>query len=94
MIKRSITGFDLTIIFDKPIPLGLDPKQITVLIIALLVMFLIEILQEKGIKIREGLAGQILVVRWAFYYALIFAVIIFGVYGIAYDEASFIYKGF
>ena len=49
---------------------------------------------EKGIKIRQTIAKQGIVFRWIVYYAAIFAVIIFGIYGSVYDSASFIYQQF
>jgi alginate O-acetyltransferase complex protein AlgI len=94
MIKRSFTGFDLSIFLQKPIDLGLSVNEIQVVVIALAILFIVELLQEKGFKIRQELAKQVLVFRWAIYFALIFSVIIFGVYGLAYNETSFIYKGF
>ena len=60
----------------------------------LLVMLGVDAAHEKGIKIRQTIAKQGIVFRWIVYYAAIFAVIIFGIYGSVYDSASFIYQQF
>ena len=57
-------------------------------------MFVIGLLKEKGVKIRESLARQKLPVRWAVYACLVLSVIIFGAYGIGYDAVDFIYGQF
>ena len=54
----------------------------------------VSLLQEKGYKLRESLDRQNIVFRWAVYLTAVYAVIIFGVYGIGFDAASFIYQGF
>jgi len=42
----------------------------------------------------EALKEQNLVFRWIVLYGLIFAVLIFGKYGPAYDASAFIYEQF
>ena len=54
----------------------------------------VSLLQEKGYRLRESLDRQNIVFRWVVYLTAVYAVIIFGVYGIGYDATSFIYQGF
>lgn len=73
--------------------LGLDRIELLVLILCLVVLTAVSRLQ-KSIKIRERLADKKLPVRWCIYYALLFAVILWGYYGPGYSAAEFIYQGF
>ncbi len=74
--------------------LGLDPWEMFVLFVAVLVLFAVSLMQEKGIRLREAIEKQNLVFRWALYILAIFVVILFGVYGTTYNAADFIYAGF
>ena len=60
----------------------------------ILVLFLVDYVHEKGIHIRETIAKQHIVFRWLIYYAAILAILIFGIYGPAYNASSFIYGNF
>ena len=61
--------------------------------VSLTVLVICDLLAERG-SVLAGLERQALPVRWAVYLALMFAVIIFGVYGPNYDAAAFIYFEF
>ena len=56
-------------------------------------VFALKVLQRSG-SVREKIDRQGIVFRWALYFLLIFAVIVFGKYGPDYDPADFIYRGF
>ena len=64
----------------------------TVVIVAMLVLLTVSILQEK-MDVLEALKKQNLVFRWVLIYALLLAVVIFGMYG-GYDPSAFIYEKF
>ena len=64
------------------------------LIVAVAILFLVDHLHEKGVHIREEIARQPIFFRWLFYFGIIFAILIFGMYGPEYDAASFIYGRF
>ena len=57
-------------------------------------MLYISIKQEKGTKIRDTLAKQNILFRWAILYGVIFSIIILGIYGEGYNVQSFIYGAF
>ena len=65
-----------------------------VLLFGMLLMFFVDLLHEKNWHLRECLAKQKLWVRWAVYYGVIIAIMIFGIYGPGYDAQAFIYAGF
>lgn len=87
--------YDLSFIVDGSlIDLGLDTANWFLLLIAVFVLFAVDCLHERGVQIRESIARQNIVFRWIIYYAAILAILIFGIYGPAYDSASFIYEQF
>ncbi len=74
--------------------LGIDSKNMVVLMVAILVLFTVSFFQEKGVHVRESIAKQHVVFRWMIYIAFLAVILIFGIYGPAYDARAFIYQGF
>ena len=81
--------FDNTSLFTA----GLDMLDFRILIISLIVLFIVDYLKTK-FNVREKLFEQNIVFRWTLIYLLLFSIIIFGCYGVGYDAADFIYRGF
>lgn len=73
---------------------GIKVIDIIIVIISIIIVFIISLLQEKGINIRKTLGKQNLLFRWILLYGIIFAIIVFGIYGQGYDIQSFIYGQF
>jgi len=95
MFSKMFTNFvPSTFVNGTLMKFGLDKHDFFAVVIATLIVLVIGILHEKNIHIREEIATKKPVVRWAFYYALIMSVIIFGAYGDAYAPAVMIYAGF
>lgn len=74
--------------------LGLDYKEVVVLMVAVVIMVIVDILKEKKINIRDKIDTFVFPVRWLIYISLILFVVIFGVYGDMYSSAPFMYGGF
>ncbi len=93
---RSVfTKFNPWVFFDGSIyKYGLDRGKTNLLFLAVLVLFVVSVFQERGVRIRQKIAEQNIVLRWAFYYAAIFAVLLLGMYGPGYNAQDFIYQGF
>ena len=72
---------------------GMTGADVVAAIIGVIVLWIVDMLQEK-MSIRETLAKQHIVVRWVIIYAGLFAVILMGIYGPGYDASSFIYEQF
>lgn len=72
---------------------GLDQPDFTVAWVTLAVLIVCDVLAERR-DLMEALERQALPLRWLVYLLLMFAVIIFGVYGPEYDAAAFIYFEF
>ena len=54
----------------------------------------VDILKERGVHIRERIAGQTLIVRWTIYYGALLFLLLYGVYGPGYDARDFVYMHF
>ena len=72
---------------------GLDMLDFRILIISLIVLFVVDYLKTK-FDVRKKLFEQNIVFRWIIIYSLLFSIIIFGCYGVGYNAADFIYRGF
>ena len=74
--------------------IGLSLRSGIVLAVATAGLFLVSLLQERGMKIRETIDRRNIVIRWGIWLALIVFILVFGVYGAGYDAASFIYQAY
>ena len=92
MIKYSILGLNARQFTDGSIfTLGMSFRDYVIVIIGCIVVFIISLLKEKHINIRESIASKPIVVRWAIYYAFIIVILIWGYTG---DTQGFIYANF
>ncbi len=94
--KSAFSTFNPWILVDGSLlNLGLSGKEWVLLLLSLLLLGVSGIMREVlGHSLREWLAEQNIIFRWAVLYVLLFAVIIFGCYGIGYDAQAFIYQQF
>ena len=97
MVKSIFTEIDPDFIFGldgKIFELGINQKNMFVLFVSVLVLILVSVLQENGMKIRETLAKQNIAFRWAIYLVALIVVLVFGIYGPAYNAVDFIYEAY
>ncbi|MCD7797670.1 MAG: hypothetical protein LUG95_08835 [Clostridiales bacterium] len=78
---------------------GLDRESFLLAIFLIFLIWCVSMLQEKFMReqnftIRDELAKQNVIFKWALTYALIFGILIFGVYGSGYDASVFVYGQF
>lgn len=71
---------------------GLDIKNVYLMYACILLIIVVDILHEKGVHFRQLLMEQGIIFRYIVYYAVIFSIIIFGIYGPEFDASSFIYQ--
>lgn len=73
---------------------GISKYEVIALMLSAIIVMLVDCLENR----QPGLAGRIeqksLLVRWPVYYVLLFAVLIFGVYGSVFGAESFLYFQF
>ncbi len=79
---------------DSLFNLGLVWKEFYLLVICLLILLAVSLLQERGIRIRDKILKQNLVIRWAIYICAILFIMVFGTYGWGFNSQDFIYGGF
>lgn len=65
-----------------------------VLAVSTAILFFISFQREKGVPIRQTVAGYCLPVRWILYLAALTIVVVFGIYGPGYSGNAFIYMNF
>lgn len=91
MLKHSFTDFHLSTITDGSLwLLGIGRKDAICLVFGCVVLFAVSFLKERGLAIRDSIDKRPLVIRWALYFALVFAVLILG----KYSNGGFIYAQF
>ena len=70
---------------------GFDERRFFVVVLALVLLWWVSRKEEQGIDCRDWIAQRPIVLRWLIYYGVIFAVLIFGAYGAAYNASAFVY---
>lgn len=79
MMKSTITGFTMNTLTDGSLlTLGLDKLDFMILAAGCMVVFIVSVIQERGIQIRVSLGHKPLVIRWALYGMLVFGIPMFG----------------
>lgn len=68
--------------------------DLTVLMVALIIVFIVSVLNEKNIVVREKLKSQNIIIRWGLVLSMILMIIIFGAYGEGYIQVDPIYANF
>ena len=95
MVKQLLTNFTLKNLTISTLnTMDLDIYDVRITAVAVLLVFVISVLKERGFKLRETLAKQNIVIRWATIYALLLFIIIFGAYGYGYLPVDPIYANF
>ena len=73
---------------------GLGRWDVLLMAVILIVCLIIALTGERGEDLLDRVVSRPFIVRCLIFYVLIFSVILFGIYGTAYDAASFIYMQF
>ena len=70
---------------------GLTEQDLIIVIVGCVIVFIVSLLKEKGINIRETIAAKNIVIRWVIYIAFIMFILI---YGSTTTTSDFIYANF
>lgn len=94
-IKKIFTNFNMqSLAFGKISELGVNSANLIVLIAAAIVLFAVSLCVERDERLLQKAEKMNFAVRWTAYLTLIFAVLIFGVYGPEFEASAFIYFQF
>ena len=94
IIKSSFVWNPWLLVDGTLYTLGLERADFWLMVLSILILLFVDILHEKGVSIRDSLLAWPLPLRWAVLYGALFWILLFGVYGPAFDAASFIYFQF
>lgn len=95
MFTKMITNFSFKSLNDELLlSLGIDILDVGICILTVIIIFIISVLNEKGIIVRDRLKNSSTVFRWIVLYALILYIVIFGAYGHGYVPVDPIYANF
>ena len=95
IMAKMVTQIHLQVLYDGTLQnLGLSGAMLKVFILSLLVLLAVDLMKFKKLDLIEMLCRQGIWFRYLFYLALIFSILLFGVYGPGFDESQFIYFQF
>ncbi len=95
MFRSIFSDFELQKLWDGTfLTFGLDQADYMIIAAGCGVVAFVGMIIERGLLGEAGLWKLYLPVRWAVYYGLILSVVIFGAYGIGYQQVDLIYAGF
>ena len=82
------------VLFDGSLmQLGLTVSDYVILLTGTILLFTVSILQEKR-PVRDRLYEKPAILRYCIHFLLVFAVLVFGMYGVGFDSNQFIYNQF
>ena len=85
--KMSMSQFTGTAFLE----LGMGRRDFLIVLAGCIIIFIVSLLKERGVAVREAIAAKPLIVRWAVWYAFIVIIFIFAYTG---DGSAFIYANF
>ena len=74
--------------------LGLTVADYLLLFICLILIVTVSLIQERKGSVRDLIFAAPEICRYAVFFVMVLAVIIFGAYGIGFDQSQFIYNQF
>ena len=94
IVKSIFTDFSPMALVNNIAGVGLNLQNLLVLALSVLVLIFISLREKKGIVVFNKIENMHLLIRWPIYYALIFTVLILGIYGPGFAASQFIYFQF
>ena len=95
MLKNLVSEFNPWVLTDGTIyELGLTAREMFLVFLMLIVVLVISLMQENGMKIRQSLEKQNVLFQWLVIIGAIVFLLIYGAYGGGFSAADFVYQQF
>ncbi len=95
IFKSMLTVHNLEVFFNEGLyTAGLSDKSFWLLIVAIIVLICSDVAKYRGVKICEIIIKQNVWMRWIIYTISVMFILIFGIWGPAFDSGNFIYFQF
>lgn len=94
IIKKIFTNFEPEALWSITKNTGLDGANLILLLVSALILVIVSLKKEQGVCVAESVEKMHILARWPVYLGLIFAVLVFGVYGPGFEASQFIYFQF
>ena len=95
MLASMLNAGNVSILFDDSLfKLGLDARNLLLVLVSIFVLMIGDWLRYRGICVREVICRQELWFRWAFMIGAVVFIVVYGIWGSGFSEASFIYFQF
>ena len=94
IVKNIFTNFAPWALWDSLTTVGLDMSNLLVLVLSVCLLIFVSKKEQNGVSVFEKIEKMHILARWPIYYALIFIVLIFGIYGPGFAASQFIYFQF
>lgn len=95
IVKMIFLHPTISVLFDESLAqYGVSMRGLHVLGFFVLLLLFVEIMNYRGIRLRDQINRQPLVLRWCVYLAGVIAVVVLGIYGVDYNASDFIYMKF
>lgn len=95
LLVRTFTHFNPEILIDGSLlEMGVDEHGFFLLALSCILLFLVDLANERGHYLRKTFARQGIIFRWILYFATVFFILRFGIYGTGIQSSAFLYQGF
>ncbi|MBQ8502962.1 MAG: MBOAT family protein [Clostridia bacterium] len=95
MLRNMFSEFNPWVLTDGTLyELGLTAREMFLVFLVIIVLFVVSLMQEKGMKIREALDKQNMLFQWLVVIGAIIFLMIYGAYGESFNAADFVYQQF
>ena len=95
IIKRMRSHFSLSVIWNGALyKYGLDKRNFELMLLCIFILGIADIFKYRGVKLREVLKAQDYWFQCLAISTAICFILLFGIWGVQYDAASFIYFQF